>query len=158
MKKLDRTTRASDKATTQHSALCFRRKPDGSIDILLVTSRDSGRWVIPKGWPMKGMTGAESAEQEAYEEAGAEGRLFSDCVGLYSYDKGMDDGTLQPCVVSVFPLEVTKLRRKYPERDQRTRRWFSPKKAARKVDEPELRTILMEFDPGSLAAPKSGKA
>ncbi|MEZ5779092.1 MAG: NUDIX hydrolase [Paracoccaceae bacterium] len=152
MKAIDDTTGNSREAMTQYAALCYRKSSKNGVEILLVTSRDTGRWVLPKGWPMKGRTGPESALGEAYEEAGVEGRISDRPIGLYSYDKGMDDGMLQPCVVTVYPVEVQKLRRKFPERAERKRRWFLPAKAARKVDEPELRELLSAFD---LSAPPS---
>lgn len=151
MKKHDKEDVASTKAMTQYGAICFRVSKKAGCEVLLVTSRDTGRWVIPKGWPMKGRSGAECALREAFEEAGVEGHDMAGPIGLFSYDKGMDDGAVQPCVVAVYPVEVDRLHASFPERDQRKRRWFAPKKAARKVAEPELRAILAGFDPAKLA-------
>ncbi len=158
MKKHEMDEVHAEEAMTQYGSICFRvRKKDG-CKVLLITSRDTGRWVIPKGWPMKGKSGPEAALQEAYEEAGVEGRVRAESSGLYSYDKILDDGTPQPCVVTVYPVKVVHLHGKYPERDQRRRRWFSPKKAAKKVNEPELQEILASFDPDLQAGGKSGAA
>ena len=85
--------------------------------------------------------------REAFEEAGVEGEIAGDMLGLYSYDKVLDDKSLQPCVVSVFPVAVARLKSSFPERGQRERRWFKPGKAAKKVAEPELRALLTEFAP-----------
>lgn len=131
---------------TQFGALCFRR--DGAdFEVLLITSRDTGRWIVPKGWAIDGLTPAQAALREAEEEAGVEGRALDACVGFFDYVKRMDDGTELPCLVAVFPVRVRGLRDSYPEAGQRRRKWFSPRKAASKVDEPGLRRILLEFSP-----------
>lgn len=154
MKEIDAPPPTSQQVMTQIAALCFRVTKRHGCQVLLVTSRDTGRWVIPKGWQMKKRTDPEAAQQEAFEEAGVEGRLIANPLGLFSYNKVLDDQRLQPCVVSVYPVEVARLRRNYPERGQRKRRWFSPAKAARRVAEPELQAILAAFDPAQL--PKAG--
>lgn len=133
----------------QFGAVCYREKK-GKLDVLLITSRGTGRWIVPKGWPVKGQTEAGSATVEAFEEAGVEGRAEPICLGTYSYDKLVDNGKAVPLRVALFPLRVRKLRRKYPEADQRKRRWFSPKRAAEMVDEADLKTILRGFDPNLL--------
>ncbi len=115
--------------------------------MLLVTSRDTGRWVIPKGWLVAGLLPQDSAAREAWEEAGVLGTVTDVPVGLYAYDKVMGLGVAVPCLVSVYPLRVTRLRDSFPEARQRQRKWFSPAKAARKVAEPELQRILQSFDP-----------
>lgn len=134
---------------TQFAAICYRtaKSKSGGTEILLVTSRHTGRWIIPKGWPMDGMRPAAAAAQEAWEEAGVRGRAVDHCLGLYAYDKWIDSSLSLPCIVAVFPVEVRKLDKSFPEVGERKRKWFSPKKAASKVDEPELKTLLMHFDP-----------
>jgi 8-oxo-dGTP pyrophosphatase MutT (NUDIX family) len=131
---------------TQFAALCWRERK-GEVQVLLVTSRDSGRWVLPKGWPIDGLTPAEAALREAWEEAGVRGRASEVVAGLFSYRKAMDDEDWLPCVVAVFPVEVKDLAGTYPESEERRRKWFAPKKAAQKVREPELREILRRFVP-----------
>ena len=130
---------------TQFAALPWRVS-DGKPQVLLITSRDTGRWILPKGWPMQDETPADAAATEAWEEAGVKGRVAPACIGIYSYDKTMEDGSL-PVAVAVFPVEVEKLAKRYPEAGDRRRRWFSRRKAAEKVAEPELRAILETFDP-----------
>ena len=126
---------------TQFAALCYRTKRSGAgLEILLLTSRDKKRWVIPKGWPMDGKTPAECAAQEAFEEGGVKGRARDVCIGLYPYTKSMGDDDDLQVIVNVFPMEVQKLAKTWPEDDSRKRKWFPPKKAASKVDEPELKT------------------
>ena len=132
---------------TQFAALCYRVKND-KVQILLVTSRGSGRWIVPKGWPMDGKTPAESAAQEAWEEAGVAGLADSRPLGLFSYSKMLDDEeTGLPCVAMIYGIRVKSLARDFPEAGQRMRKWVSRKKAAGMVDEPELSRILRDFDP-----------
>ncbi|MBV1867745.1 MAG: NUDIX hydrolase [Marinosulfonomonas sp.] len=130
---------------TQFGALCYRIRKD-KTQVLLVTSRGSKRWIVPKGWPMDDTTPAKAAAQEAFEEAGVEGRSSSVCLGIYSYTKGMPGQDL-PCVVEVFPVKVKRLASIYPEMKQRQRKWFSLKKAAALVDDLELSQIIKGFDP-----------
>jgi 8-oxo-dGTP pyrophosphatase MutT (NUDIX family) len=134
---------------SQFAALCYRIVK-GKPEVLLVTSRRTGRWIVPKGWPMPGRTPAASAAGEAWEEAGVVGKAVDQCLGLFSYQKEHDGGWL-PCVALVYPVEVKSLARRFPERGQRRRKWLSPKKAAARVSEPELARILLDFDPGRLA-------
>ncbi len=134
---------------SQFAALCYRVHKD-ETQIMLVTSRERGRWIIPKGWPVEGATPAQAAATEAYEEAGVEGKLFNVCLGIYSYTKVMSDTDDLPCVVSVFPIKVKKVHDTYPEADERKRKWFSQKKATARVREPELRKIIKHFDPNFL--------
>ncbi len=115
-----------------------------------MTSRDSGRWVIPKGWPINGLSPSGSAAQEAWEEGGVRGKVRDACQGIYDYDKSLDKGTDLPVSVAVFPIEVAKLADDFPEKGQRKRKWFSPKKAASRVQEPQLKRILRKFDPKKL--------
>lgn len=130
----------------QVAALCWRRSRKG-VRVLLITSRDTGRWVIPKGWPMRQRTPSEAAEREAWEEAGVQGKVRSQSIGYYTYAKQQDKNEAIPCLVRVFPLEVKAMLRKYPENGQRRARWFSCKKAAKRVDEPDLALLLRSFDP-----------
>ncbi|ARC90574.1 NUDIX hydrolase [Rhodovulum sp. MB263] len=126
----------------QIAALPLRLDKKGRPDVLMVTSRGTGRWVVPKGWTMEGCPPWVAAGIEALEEAGAEGRISSHSIGSYEYDKRLEDGSVLRCRVEVFPMLVCKLRRNWKERHQRTRRWFAPKAAARRVDEPELAALL----------------
>lgn len=131
---------------TQFGVLCWRVQK-GEVQVLLVSSRRSGRWILPKGWPMDGQTPAEAAAQEAWEEAGARGKVTPICLGIYSYVK-LRGRLALPCVVAVFPMKVQSVAEKWPEKTQRKRRWATPRKAATLVAEPELQRLLKEFDPG----------
>lgn len=134
---------------SQFAALCYRVE-DGAPEVLLITSRGTGRWILPRGWPMDGMTPAEAAAQEAWEEAGVRGKVRDLCIGIYAFNKELDDGQRLPCIVSVFPLKVKTLAKEFPEAKQRKRKWFSPAQAASRVNEPELKRLLQQFDPGML--------
>lgn len=134
---------------SQFGALVYRVK-DGKLQILLITSRGTGRWIIPKGWPMLGKRPAEAAAQEAWEEAGVKGTVSDQCLGLYSYYKTRTRFGTLPCLVNVYPVKARKLSKIYPEVGQRRRKWFSPKKAAKLVREPELARLIKSFDPETL--------
>lgn len=135
---------------TQFGALCYRMRK-GKPEILLVTSRRTRRWIIPKGWPQDGARPSASAAQEAYEEAGVEGRAYDISLGLYHYTKTDVSGRDLPCVAMVYPLRVKVLHDSYRERHQRKRKWFRPAEAARRVSEPELAHILRCFDPSGFS-------
>ncbi|MAM60731.1 NUDIX hydrolase [Maritimibacter sp. UBA3975] len=130
---------------TQFGALPYRVK-NGKLQVLLITSRGTGRWILPKGWPMDGATPAQAAATEAFEEAGVDGTPLDTVVGFYSYFKVHEKERL-PVVVAIFPVRVRRLLNDWPEAGQRKRKWLSPKKAAKVLDEPELRQIVKHFDP-----------
>jgi 8-oxo-dGTP pyrophosphatase MutT (NUDIX family) len=131
------------KPLQQVAALPFRRGPQG-LQVLLVTSRGTKRWVIPKGNPIKGLKPHKAAAQEALEEAGVQGRPKKQKVGTYQYWKRLQT-TFELCEVDVFPLAVEEVRDEWPEKGQRERRWFDPLMAANLVDEPGLETVLRRF-------------
>lgn len=130
----------------QVGALCWRRSRKG-LRFLLITSRDTGRWIIPKGWPMRNRTEAGAAAREAWEEAGLRGEISGRSIGVYTYPKRIPNSRLLPCVVRVYPLEAREMMQKFPENGQRRIRWFSAEKAARKVQEHELAALIRTFDP-----------
>ena len=130
---------------TQYAALPWRKDADGAVSILLITSRESRRWVIPKGWPMKDKDPGPCAAQEAFEEAGVVGPTKRKSLGVYHYDKRLRSGRLQHVRVMVYPLEVREERDIWPEMAQRDRNWTTPAEAAGLVDEPELKALLAKF-------------
>lgn len=126
----------------QVAALCYRGKGDGK-EVLLITSRGTGRWIIPKGWPIRGKNGPQSAMQEAWEEAGVrEGTENPDAIGSYTYDKRQASGWSFPVETMVYPFAVDALEDEFPEVAERERKWVSADDAANLVQEPELKTIL----------------
>ncbi|AKC10120.1 DNA mismatch repair protein MutT [Agrobacterium tumefaciens] len=132
----------------QYAALCFRYTGSGEeIEILVVTSRTSARWIIPRGWPMKRKKPHEAAAIEAWEEAGVRGRVRKDAVGRYTYLKMLDNGDVVPCVVDVFQIEITGEETSFKERGERLLEWVRPDEAARRVREIELKSLLVDFRP-----------
>jgi 8-oxo-dGTP pyrophosphatase MutT (NUDIX family) len=133
----------------QFAALPWRRDAKGDIEVLMITSRETRRWVIPKGWPIKGMKSAKSAAQEAFEEAGVVGKVSKTPIGAYAYDKQLKNGRLQHVRVAVFALFVESEAETYPEMGQREKRWLPLAEAASLVAEPELMVVLATFRPGA---------
>jgi 8-oxo-dGTP pyrophosphatase MutT (NUDIX family) len=150
---MDASTRRRDESdgdvdcgcAVQYAALPYRGDQD--VEILLLTSRDTGRWVLPKGWPMRGRKPRDAARREALEEAGVEGRVGKHPIGSFHYLKHLADGASVTCKVIVYPLAVERQRRRWLEQDQRKVGWFSPKEAALVVHEPELAALLASFVP-----------
>jgi 8-oxo-dGTP pyrophosphatase MutT (NUDIX family) len=142
-----RNSAARPKPRVQVAALPFRLDPgpNAGLQILLVTSRETGRWVIPKGWPMKAKSNRVAAAVEALEEAGVEGRIAKKALGAYKYLKVLRSGDVRPCRVSVFPLEVTAQRDAWREQDQRSTQWFAWEAAADAVNEPGLKRLIRKF-------------
>jgi len=128
----------------QYAALPYRLA-DEEIEILLVTSRETKRWVIPKGWPMKGKKPHAAAAREALEEAGAVGKIAKTPFGAYRYVKRLKNGAPLVCSVDVFALQVIRQRKRWPEQHQRTAHWFTVAEAAAAVDEPELQALIERF-------------
>lgn len=124
----------------QVAALPIRRNPDGSLSVLLVTTRQTRRWVIPKGWPWSNREDHVAAAEEAREEAGVLGVALAESIGSYTYRKGHPAGPIAVRVY-VFLLEV---REGWPECNQRERAWFALSEAVAKVEEPELRDLLRQ--------------
>jgi len=143
---------------TQFGVLPYRIDPDKGLQFLLVTSRETGRWVIPKGNPMPRLRGHETAIHEAYEEAGVEGEMSQDPIGRFSYDKQRRAGGPVEARVTVYALLVTRQHFAWPERGQRIARWFDPRRAILSVDEPELKAMIESFDPAKAGYPGRGAA
>lgn len=114
----------------------------GETRVLLVTSRDTGRWIIPKGWVEDDLSPGDCAAREAFEEAGAVGTLARRPIGTFTYSKRLKDGRSVPCRVGVFPLQVERLLPDWPEAKDRRRQWFSLAEAAERVTEAELVALL----------------
>ena len=133
------------KPRQQYAALPFRRAKGGSAEIMLITSRDTGRWVIPKGWPIRGLKPSATAAREALEEAGLVGQIAKRPLGSFTYEKRLDEGLSVVCTVEVFPFKVKGQRKSWPEKKQRRGRWFAAEEAAEAVAEPDLRALIERF-------------
>jgi 8-oxo-dGTP pyrophosphatase MutT (NUDIX family) len=126
--------------------LPYRFCGKASVEVLLITSRDTGRWIIPKGWPIKGFKPAETAAREAYEEAGVRGRVSGRSLGRFVYEKWVEDRIASfPCEVQVFPLLVKTQLKKWPECRQRKVRWLAVPAAAAVIDDGNLRKLILEI-------------
>lgn len=128
---------------TQYGALPYRRT-SGGVQIMLVTSRASGQWIVPKGWLTLGLAPHVSAAKEAYEEAGVVGTAAEIPIGVFPHLKSTTGQRLR---VVVFPMEVTQELDHWPERFQRRRQWYNPDQAARAVTDTSLRKMIMSFRP-----------
>ncbi len=131
---------------TQYGVMAWRAAEDGARQILLITSRETKRWVIPRGNPIAGLSPAAAAAQEAWEEAGIKGEVGGQALAAYRYEKRRPDGTSVPAKVQVFAMQVREEADSWPEANERERRWFSPAEAAGAVDEPELKALLGKLD------------
>jgi 8-oxo-dGTP pyrophosphatase MutT (NUDIX family) len=130
----------------QFGALPYRFDREAGVEILLVTSRETGRWIIPKGWPIKGFKPAKTAAREAYEEAGVRGHVSRRPLGRYVYVKRMEDRVASfPCEVQVFPLLVKTQLKKWPEYRQRKVRWFAVPGATAVIRNGDLRKLILQL-------------
>ena len=147
-----------DGTGTQFAALPFRIA-DGGLQILLITSRETRRWIIPKGWPIRGLRPREVAAREALEEAGLVGRIVGQrSIGSYHYSKHFPDNHELICRVKVFLLLVDRQLDVWREKGQREQRWVDPTKGAQMVDEGGLAEIMRSAFPAlQQLKPKAGK-
>lgn len=135
----------------QVAALVYRYEAH-ELQILVITSRGTGRWVIPKGWPQVGRTLAETAAREAYEEAGVRGEISPQPIGSFDYCKSdLPPECINQFTVAVYALHFIERAKDWPERDQRICEWVSPLEAAERVDEVDLKRILLDFDGSRMA-------
>ena len=121
------------------------KEQDGEMLVMLVTSRETCRWVLPKGWAEKDLSGPELAAKEAFEEAGLVGKVAAQSVGSYTYPKRLPGGRLLECKVKVFAMHVEHVMEDWPERHQRKRKWFTLAQAAMAVEESELAVLLLQL-------------
>jgi len=128
-----------DKIYIQSAVIPFRQK-DEDLEILLITSLKSGKWIIPKGIIEPGMSAQDSAAIEAWEEAGLKGNVLAQLIGKYEYEKW---GGI--CRVQVYAMRVSEILNAWPERDLRKRQWLPAKKAVKKISDDDLKTIVKQF-------------
>jgi 8-oxo-dGTP pyrophosphatase MutT (NUDIX family) len=129
----------------QAAALPWREN-GGEVEILMVTSRGTGRWVLPKGWPKSTEFLHETAAREAREEAGLSGSVSAEEAGSYYYVKADEGREDRPCKVKVYPMQVEDVASVWPEKNQRQRRWMKADEAAAAVAEPDLAELIRNFD------------
>ncbi|GAB4068231.1 NUDIX hydrolase [Ancylobacter sonchi] len=134
---------AHGRSLRQVAALPYRWGDEGRLEVLVLSSRETHRPVIPKGWPIKGRTDWKSAEIEARQEAGLVGRIARKDAGHYRYWKRFNR-EFALVQVAVYPLEVTRQLDDWPERTERTLIWLAPEDAALLIDETDLGTLILE--------------
>ncbi len=148
----------------QIAAMPIRRRAGAPVEIMLVTSRTTRRWIVPKGWPIKGLSAHEAAEREAFEEAGVVGRIVPAPAGRYTYWKRMSDH-FALCEVTLYLLEVERQLATWAEQGERRCQWFGLDDAADLVDDPELATAIRQLpdtlsrldQAGSVGAPATDR-
>ncbi len=136
------------KALTQVAALPYVVLRTG-VEILLVTSRRKGHWLLPRGWPVDGMSYRLAAAREATEEAGLVGDIGDIALGDYLYKKRTDHGYRVPCRVFVYPLHVTEQRLEWPEKKERRQKWCDFQTARTLVQQKSLAAFLQSLDEAS---------
>ena len=142
---INRRARAAG-SPRQYGALPYRFTQMAALEILIVTTRQSKRWIVPKGWPIKRLTPSKSAAREAFEEAGVRGKIGARPLGNFRYKKLADEtGGEADCEVKVFPLLVKRQSAAWPESAQRVAQWVDPDKAISLIREPELKSLVAAF-------------
>jgi 8-oxo-dGTP pyrophosphatase MutT (NUDIX family) len=137
----------------QYGVLPYRFSQDAALEILLVTTRGTRRWIVPKGWPIKGLSPAKSAAREAFEEAGVTGRIGAKPIGFFAYDKLLDEaGGTTMCEVKIYPLLVKRQSHVWPESHQRTTQWVEASRAIAMIKESGLKKIVASFAKRAAAA------
>jgi 8-oxo-dGTP pyrophosphatase MutT (NUDIX family) len=124
----------------QSGVIPYRRK-DGELQILLITSLKSKRWILPKGYIEFNLSPFESAKKEAYEEAGVTGA--NETVEVGSLKKKRPIGL---CNIIIYSMEVLEVLDDYPEKDLRKRKWFSVKEAAESISFPEVSEMILQLE------------
>lgn len=135
---------SGSRAREQYAALPWRMT-NGALEILLITTLRTHRWIVPKGWPIAALSPSACAAREALEEAGVDGAICEKPLGAFRYTKERKDGANVPCRVEVFALEVTGRRRSWAEKGVRESRWCSVPECLERVSEPSLRQLIVKF-------------
>ena len=131
----------------------YRFTSMAALEILIVTTRQSRRWIVPKGWPIKRLTPSKSAAREAFEEAGVRGKIGARAIGVFRYKKTAGENGADPDYeVTIFPLLVRRQSATWPEYGQRVVQWVDPEKAMSLIRDPELRAIVEKFAKRAAAA------
>jgi 8-oxo-dGTP pyrophosphatase MutT (NUDIX family) len=138
--------KATRAVRVQYGALPYRFTQGAELEVLIVTTRQTKQWIIPKGWPIKGLKPAKSAAREAFEEAGVRGKIGGKSLGSFTYEKLLDEsGVRAVCEVRVFPLLVTRQSEVWPEVEHRTVQWVEPSRAVSLIKELELKKLVAAF-------------
>lgn len=141
------SARRSGRSETRQVAALPWRRTEAGVQVLMITSRETRRWVIPKGGRMSGKTDPEAAAVESMEEAGVQGKVGQIALGVFRYQKVFSAEDVRPYVVAVYPLRVLIQLGAWPEAHERERRWMSLEEAAAAVHEPDLAALIRAFAP-----------
>jgi 8-oxo-dGTP pyrophosphatase MutT (NUDIX family) len=133
------------KPLKQVAALPYVETESGIL-LLLITTRGTGRWTVPKGWPKPGVSNSLLAEREAFEEAGVVGKIGSNPIGNFTYTKRLHLFSWVRCRVDVYLLHADRQLLSWPEQESRKLIWIAPSQAVKLVKEPQLANVLREFD------------
>ena len=125
----------------QLAALCYR-EGESEPEVLLVTSRNTRRLIIPKGWPMARHSARKTAKKEAFEEAGIIGKVAKEPVGEFLSYKGMGNGFKVRTNIVVYPLKFEQQVEEFPEAGQRELIWLPLSQAANACQEEGLCNLL----------------
>jgi len=132
----------ADPILHQAGVIAYRVR-EGAVEVLLLTSRDTGRWLIPKGNIGGGMTPAQAAKREAFEEGGVKGSIEGKLpLGVYTYFKRLPSGESRAAAVEVYLLKVKEQLKKWPEKGERRLAWVSAIKAISLIEEPGVVPLL----------------
>jgi 8-oxo-dGTP pyrophosphatase MutT (NUDIX family) len=135
---------ASRVSNIQYGALPWRRSPEG-LRVLLITTRNTRRWIVPKGWPVEGLRPHEAAALEAFEEAGVRGNVGEEMLGSFNHRKQLKTGEVVACRVHVYALEVTEAHAEWVEKNDREIQWCSIEEALAQVSDAALRRLIVKF-------------
>ncbi len=142
------------KRIVQLAAIPLRVNDGGELQIMLVTSRGTRRFIVPKGWPIKGKSARQAVLIEAHEEAGVVGKALKRPVGSYCYWKRLSTSFIH-IVVTTYLIEVTEELEAWQETGTRQRAWLTPTDAAVLIDEPKLSTLIRNLTTADLVQPKT---
>jgi 8-oxo-dGTP pyrophosphatase MutT (NUDIX family) len=145
--------RRASPMTVQYGALPYRFNEARALEVLLITTKQSKRWIIPKGRPIGGLKPAKCAAREAFEEAGVRGAVGKKPIGAFRFVKTVDDSLSLLCRVRVYPMKVKRQMRSWPEALHRTQRWFEPAAALAAVNDVGLKTVIGRFVETMTASP-----
>ncbi|AWC22139.1 NUDIX domain protein [Aminobacter sp. MSH1] len=156
MPKDKKTIRKANKGEiiAQVAAIPFRVNEAGELEVMLVTSRGTRRFIVPKGWPMKGKSGRQAALIEAREEAGVRGKALKRPAGSYCYWKRLSTSFVH-VEVTAYLIDVSEELDAWQEAGVRQRAWLTPSDAAVLIDEPELSTLIRGLTVADLVQPEA---
>lgn len=132
-------------ARLQIAALCHRMR-EGKVEVLLVTSKSTRRWILPKGWPILSRRAHRTAAIEAFEEAGVTGKVHKNPFASFSSYKGGEAGLKLRTEILVFLVDVESEAEEFPDSAERDVRWVSIKEAVRMTSEPGLIDVFRKLN------------